>query len=89
MKVVFFNELYDLYNQTSGVSFDALTEMVSLDPRIGNTHLQVPGPEGGFGFGGMCFPKDTKAFVEFSKKHKKELKLLRKAIIINNTLQQK
>jgi UDPglucose 6-dehydrogenase len=87
MKVVFFNELYELYNETPGVSFDALTEMISLDTRIGDTHMQVPGPEGGFGFGGMCFPKDTTAFVEFSKKHKKELELLRKAILINNTLQ--
>lgn len=67
MKVVFFNELYHLFNKSGGLSFDALTELVSMDNRIGSSHLQVPGSDGQFGFSGACFPKDTKAFVEFAK----------------------
>ena len=67
MKVVFFNELFHLFNKHPGSSFDTLTELVSMDPRMGNSHLQVPGPDGQFGFGGACFPKDTKAFAEFAK----------------------
>jgi UDP-glucose 6-dehydrogenase len=51
--------------------------------------MQVPGPEGGFGFGGMCFPKDTKAFVAFAKKNHMSLELLQKVISINYFLQLK
>lgn len=85
-KVVFFNELYHLYNKHDGASFDTLTELVSMDKRIGNSHLQVPGPDGKYGFGGACFPKDTSAFVEFARNSNSSLSLLDSAIIINETL---
>ena len=85
MKVVFFNELFHLYNKDGGTSFDALTEIVSMDARIGSSHLQVPGPDGEYGFGGACFPKDTKAFVEFAK-DKSPLELLDFAIGINDNM---
>ncbi len=83
MKVVFFNELFHLFNKHPGSSFDTLTELVSMDPRIGNSHLQVPGPDGQYGFGGACFPKDTKAFVEFAKDDS-PLALLDYAIELNS-----
>jgi len=82
MKVVFFNELYHLFNKHPGSSFDTLTELVSMDKRIGTSHLQVPGPDGQFGFGGACFPKDTKAFSTFAK-NDSPLKLLDYAIVLN------
>jgi UDPglucose 6-dehydrogenase len=85
MKVVFFNELFHLFNTSSGSSFDSLTEIVSMDDRIGNSHLQVPGPDGDYGFGGACFPKDTKAFVQFAK-NKQPLKLLEHAIKLNKEI---
>jgi UDPglucose 6-dehydrogenase len=85
MKVVFFNELFHLFNQIPGSSFDSLTEMVSMDKRIGNSHLQVPGPDGEYGFGGACFPKDTKAFVEFAK-NSSPLELLDHVIKMNQEI---
>ena len=33
------------------------------DGRIGNSHLDVPGHDGSYGFGGKCFPKDLNAFI--------------------------
>jgi UDPglucose 6-dehydrogenase len=36
-----------------------------LDGRIGHSHLNVPGPDGRFGFGGSCFPKDVQAMINF------------------------
>jgi UDPglucose 6-dehydrogenase len=38
------------------------------DPRIGQSHLQVPGPDGHFGYGGTCFPKDVNALLTLSSK---------------------
>jgi len=36
------------------------------DGRVGDSHLQVPGPDGKRGFGGSCFPKDINAFMTFA-----------------------
>ena len=40
---------------------------ISVDKRIGNSHMQVPGPDGKFGYGGNCFPKDSQAFLNYSE----------------------
>jgi UDPglucose 6-dehydrogenase len=85
MKVVFFNELYHLFNKHPGSSFDTLTELVSMDKRIGSSHLQVPGLDSEYGFGGACFPKDTKAFTEFAR-NTSELQLLDYVIKLNNDI---
>ena len=45
----------------------------SSDGRIGDSHLHVPGPDGKFGYGGTCFPKDVNAIINFAKKHKLQL----------------
>jgi UDPglucose 6-dehydrogenase len=45
--------------------------------------MQVPGPDGKRGYGGMCFPKDTKAFANYARSQGKPLKLLEKAIELN------
>ena len=41
--------------------------MVTFDHRIGYSHMQVPGPDGAFGFGGACFPKDTAALLKYAE----------------------
>ena len=60
-KVIFFNELRDFFGPKG---FDELTECISLDERIGSSHMMVPGPDREYGFGGMCFPKDTNALYQ-------------------------
>lgn len=60
-KVTFFNEMYRLYDQMEFEGFDIMVEAISIDPRIGLSHTQVPGPDGKFGYGGHCFPKDVAA----------------------------
>jgi len=57
-KVGIMNELYD-FCQAKNVNYDNIKRYLLLDPRIGNTHLNVPGYAGLRGFGGTCFPKDT------------------------------
>jgi len=89
-KVTFFNELYELF-ESSGtkVPWESFTEMLSQDDRIGDTHMQVPGTDGKFGYGGHCFPKDTEALLYYSKLKKTELSVLKNAIKKNNTFRQK
>ena len=45
---------------------DAVSGFVS-DGRVGHTHLNVPGHDGKFGFGGSCFPKDIQAMIDFAE----------------------
>ena len=37
------------------------------DGRIGHSHVSVPGPDGKFGFGGSCFPKDIQAMMSHAR----------------------
>jgi UDPglucose 6-dehydrogenase len=38
-----------------------------MDERVGHSHIQVPGPDGHYGFGGGCFPKDTNALLKYAE----------------------
>jgi UDPglucose 6-dehydrogenase len=67
-KVAFFNEIYD-YCDTVGLNYATIRELTIEDSRIGESHTQVPGNNGQFGFGGTCFPKDLAALIEEFKSH--------------------
>ena len=82
-KVVFFNELRNLYSDND---FDTLTEIISLDKRIGKSHMMVPGHDLKYGFGGMCLPKDTSAFTISARNQGSPLKLLERVIKVNKEL---
>jgi UDP-glucose 6-dehydrogenase len=45
-----------------------MVDAITVDPRIGRSHTQVPGPDGKFGYGGHCLPKDMAALRFLSKK---------------------
>lgn len=64
-RVTFFNEMYDVFNRCGFEGFDHMIDAITIDPRIGRSHSQVPGPDGKRGWGGHCLPKDTSAFVNF------------------------
>jgi len=86
-KVIFFNELKELFDTSSShSSWEQFTDMLTRDPRIGNSHLQVPGPDGRLGFGGHCFPKDTNALLYFAKLKGVELSVLKQAIKKNDKI---
>jgi len=76
LKVSFFNELHALYNKIDGGNYDAMIEALALDKRIGMSHTQVPGPDGQYGWGGHCLPKDTSEFSEYAKQQGADLQLL-------------
>ena len=90
LKVTFFNELHELFDSSGAApQWSQFTDMLTRDPRIGDSHMNVPGPDGKFGYGGHCFPKDTQAFLYYSKLKKKELSLLKSAILLNEKQREK
>lgn len=78
-KVLFMNELENL-TQAAGGDWATVQKLITLDPRIGKSHTQVPGPDGLYGFGGMCFPKDTSALLAYAHSIGVELDVLDAAV---------
>jgi nucleotide sugar dehydrogenase len=66
-KVSFMNEMRQIADG-SGVDWEMAVDGFIRDGRIGHSHLSVPGPDGRFGFGGSCFPKDLQAMINFAKR---------------------
>jgi len=64
-KVSIMNEL-KLMSDAVGADWDAALKGFAADQRIGDSHLNVPGPDGKLGFGGSCFPKDINAFTSMA-----------------------
>ena len=61
-KVSFANEIYQLC-KVMDIDYDKVIEYAQYDDRLGKSHWSVPGPDGEFGFGGHCFPKDVQALI--------------------------
>lgn len=67
-KVSFLNEMR-LISDKIGADWDAVIEGFVRDGRVGHSHTNVPGPDGKFGFGGSCFPKDIQALINFCEEN--------------------
>jgi UDPglucose 6-dehydrogenase len=88
-KVMFFNDLYKLHESSSSMaSWEQFIDMLTRDPRMGDSHMQVPGPDGKFGFGGHCFPKDTEAMLKYANDKNIKLNILKKSVETNNKLRE-
>ncbi len=89
-KVLFFNEIYDVFNKLeSNDNWDLFIKTLSLDKRIGSSHMNVPGHDGKTGFGGACFPKDTVAFIKYAESIGVRLDVLEAVIKKNNLIRGK
>ncbi len=87
LKVIFFNELKSVFDNVNATNnWSDFVEALSKDKRIGKSHMNVPGPDGRYGFGGACFPKDVNAFIKYSEEIDSVLSLLKKANTINNNI---
>ena len=61
-KVSFANEIYQVCEKLN-IDYDKVVEYATLDDRLGKSHWNVSGPDGDFGFGGHCLPKDLSALI--------------------------
>ena len=69
MKVSFANEMYEICGELD-IDYDKVIEYAKHDERLGYSHWAVPGPDGDFGYGGHCFPKDVQALIYEACKYK-------------------
>jgi nucleotide sugar dehydrogenase len=77
-KVSFMNEMR-LVSDASGADWETAVDGFIRDGRIGHSHLNVPGHDGKFGFGGVCFPIDILAMIDLGKKLGVEMHTLKGA----------
>lgn len=84
-KVIFMNELYQ-FSKVLDVDWKDIKEISKNDLRLGNSHWDVPGPDGMFGFGGACFPKDVSAIINSSSNFGIDLNLLKSVQNINKMI---
>lgn len=77
LKISYINEIAN-FCEAIGADISLVTKGMSYDPRIGNKFLNP-----GIGYGGSCFPKDTKALHFLSKEYGCEMKTLKATIEIN------
>ena len=78
-KVIFMNEMEKLATN-NGMDWQKVVSAIRQDTRIGHSHMQVPSPDGQYGFGGMCFPKDTSALLKYAEQMGESLSVLDTAV---------
>ena len=54
------------FGKKVGGKWEDVLEGFIRDGRVGHSHLNVPGHDGKFGFGGSCFPKDIQAIINYA-----------------------
>ena len=74
-KISFLNDM-KLIADKSGVIWEDAIDGFIRDGRVGHSHLNVPGHDGKYGFGGSCFPKDIQALINFGKELGVEMSVL-------------
>ncbi len=77
LKISYINEIANLC-EIVGANIQDVAKGMGMDARIGNKFLQA-----GIGYGGSCFPKDTKALSWLANFNDYELKTIKAAIEVN------
>jgi UDPglucose 6-dehydrogenase len=77
-KITFINEIADL-SEKVGADVQEVARGIGLDNRIGSKFLNA-GP----GFGGSCFPKDTRALVKTALDHDVPLRIVEAVLSVND-----
>ena len=77
LKISYMNDIANLC-ELVGANIEDVAKGMSYDPRIGSSFLHA-----GIGYGGSCFPKDTKALSYLAKKNGYTLKTVQAAVDVN------
>jgi len=82
-KITFINEIAALCERT-GADIKQVSKGMGLDGRIGNKFLHA-GP----GYGGSCFPKDTKALARIGQEHAVPMQITEAVIKVNEEVKRR
>lgn len=82
-KISFINEIANICEKL-GANIEDIAYGMGLDTRIGSQFLNA-----GIGYGGACFPKDTRALVQIAGNIEHKFKLLEAVINVNNEQQRR
>jgi UDPglucose 6-dehydrogenase len=82
-KITFINEIAALCERT-GADIKQVSKGMGLDGRIGNKFLHA-GP----GYGGSCFPKDTKALARMGQEHAVPMQITEAVIKVNDEVKRR
>ena len=77
-KITFINEMADL-SEKVGADVQEVARGIGLDNRIGTKFLHA-GP----GFGGSCFPKDTRALIKIAQDYDVQLRIVEAVLGVND-----
>ncbi|MGI0100297.1 MAG: UDP-glucose dehydrogenase family protein [Candidatus Micrarchaeaceae archaeon] len=77
-KISFVNELANLCEKLPNTDIDVISRGMGLDKRISPYFLKA-----GMGFGGSCFPKDTRALASFARSVGETTSIVEAAIEVN------
>ena len=77
LKISYMNDIANLC-ELVGANIEDVAKGMSYDPRIGSNFLKA-----GIGYGGSCFPKDTKALKYLAKQHGYTLRTVEAAVDVN------
>jgi UDPglucose 6-dehydrogenase len=76
-KITFINEIADLAEKV-GADVQEIARAIGLDNRIGSKFLHA-GP----GFGGSCFPKDTRALIKTAQDNEAPIRIVEAVLAVN------
>jgi UDPglucose 6-dehydrogenase len=82
-KITFINEIAALCERV-GADVKAVAKGVGMDGRIGDKFLHA-GP----GYGGSCFPKDTKALARIGQEHASPMQIVEAVIKVNEEIKRR
>ncbi|MGH0940155.1 UDP-glucose dehydrogenase family protein [Bacillus mycoides] len=82
-KISFINEIANICEK-AGANIEDVAHGMGLDQRIGSMFLKA-----GIGYGGSCFPKDTKALTKIASNVDLDFTLLKAVVEVNNKQQHK
>ncbi|GHF15738.1 UDP-glucose 6-dehydrogenase [Kordiimonas sediminis] len=81
-KISFINEMADLCEKV-GADVQQVSKGIGLDKRIGGKFLNA-GP----GYGGSCFPKDTRALIHTAEDYDVPMEIVRSVVTVNENRKQ-
>ena len=77
-KVSIMNEFRQVAD-AAGIDWNTALNGLLTSGWVNPMHTLVPGPDGDYGFGGKCFPKDINAFISYCKEMGVDPKMLQAA----------